>query len=305
MTRPGPKRNVAASVRDRLLQLARTRHEDFNFVLSRYAMERLLYRLSKSPHEPAFVLKGAMLFSIWSGQPHRATKDIDLLGTGSPDLDRLAKIFRDVCETAVEDDGIVFEAASVTAMRIKEDAYYEGVRMQLRGKLGSAVLNLQVDIGFGDAVTPGPALADFPVLLTLPSPRLRIYPRETVVSEKLEAMVQLGIANSRMKDFFDLRFLAQTFEFDGNLLTTAIRATFERRGTPIPSKDPVAFTSAFSEDPRKKAQWAGFLNRIGVADKGLTLPAVVADIRAFLDVPLDAIRTASPLPRTWSARRWQ
>jgi hypothetical protein len=173
-----------------------------------------------------------MLFTVWAGHPHRATHDIDLLGAGPPDVERLAKIFREICDVGVEDDGVIFDARSVTATRIKEGANYEGVRVQLRGKLGSAVLNLQVDIGFGDAVTPAPVAADFPVLLDSPSPRLRIYPRETVAAEKLEAMVQLGIANSRMKDFFDMRFLAGSFEFDGALLTMAIAATFKRRGTP-------------------------------------------------------------------------
>ena len=257
MTRLGPKKNMAASVRDRLMQLSRARKEDFNLVLIRYAMERLLYRLSRSMHESTFILKGAILFTVWSGHPHRATKDIDLLGTGEPDLGRLAQIFRDVCSLSVEDDGIVFEATSVTAARIKEDADYEGVRVRLTGKLGSARLDLQVDIGFGDAVTPTPKTIDFPVLLGSPAPRLRAYPRETVVAEKFEAMVQLGIANSRMKDFFDLSFLARTFEFDGTVLTKAIVATFARRGTSIPVEEPLAFTKTFAEDPQKKAQWTG------------------------------------------------
>ncbi|RYG18509.1 nucleotidyl transferase AbiEii/AbiGii toxin family protein [bacterium] len=304
MTKPGPKKNVAASVRDRLMQLARTRREDFNFILTRYAMERLLYRLSTSPHERLFVLKGAILFTVWSGHPHRATKDIDLLGVGAPDLDRLASIFRDVCDVRAEDDGVVFDAASVTATRIKEDASYEGVRVLLRGKIGSAVLNLQIDVGFGDAVTPAPVVAEFPVLLGSPSPRLRVYPRETVVAEKLEAMVQLGIANSRMKDFFDLRFLARSFDFDGHALTGAIAATFERRRTPIPPADPLAFTRTFTEDPQKMAQWMGFMNRVGVVEKGLTLPVAVDEIRAFLQEPLEALRGGVSFARRWSAGRW-
>jgi len=210
------------------MKISRARNENFNFVLDRYAMERLLYRLSKSPHERAFVLKGAMLFTVWSGHPHRATKDIDLLGSGAPDLARLKTIFQDICDVDVEDDGIVFDRSSVTAARVKEDADYEGVRVQFKGKLGTAVLNLQVDVGFGDAVTPPPVVTAFPVLLESPPPRLKVYPRETVVAEKLEAMVQLGIANTRMKDFFDLDFLGRSFEFDGPVLTHAIRETFKR-----------------------------------------------------------------------------
>ncbi|HEY6558650.1 MAG TPA: nucleotidyl transferase AbiEii/AbiGii toxin family protein [Polyangiaceae bacterium] len=305
MTRPGPKKDVAKSVRDRLLNLARARHEDFNFVLNRYAMERLLYRLSISPHGPAFILKGAILFTVWSGHPHRATKDIDLLGTGAPDLERLAQVFREVCDVAAEDDGMTFLQASVAASRIKEDATYEGVRVHLTAKLGSAVLNLQIDIGFGDVVTPAALSADFPVLLTSPPPRLRIYPRETVVAEKLEAMVQLGIGNSRMKDFFDLRFLARTFEFDGDVLTKAILATFNRRGTPIPPDEPLAFTTTFVDNPQKNAQWQGFLKRSGVADTALALPTVVAEIKAFASEPLDAARHARSFRKKWSAGSWQ
>jgi predicted nucleotidyltransferase component of viral defense system len=305
VTRTGPKKNVAASVRDRLMNLARAQRADFNFVLTRYAMERLLYRLSNSQHEPAFILKGAMLFTVWQGHPHRATRDIDLLGAGAPDTERLAKMFREICDVAVQDDGVTFDARSVTAVRIKEDAKYEGIRVQFRGKLGSAVLNLQVDIGFGDAVTPTPVAADFPVLLGPPAPRLRIYPRETVVAEKLEAMVQLGMANSRMKDFFDVRFLARAFEFHGDSLTLAITTTFQRRATQIPRDAPVAFTSAFTEDPQKKVQWTAFLERGGVADKDLTLSDTVAEISAFLGAPLDAIRSGSSFDQTWSAGKWE
>lgn len=304
MTRPGPKKNVAASARERLMQLSRARNENFNFVLDRYAMERLLYRLSQSRHESTFVLKGAILFTLWSGHPHRATKDIDLLGAGSPDLGRLSSIFKDICAVEVEDDGMVFDATSVTAARIKEDADYEGVRVHLKGKLGTAVLNVQVDIGFGDAVTPAPVVADFPVLLASPAPRIKVYPRETVVAEKLEAMVQLGIGNSRMKDFFDLDFLARSFDFEGGVLTHAIRATFTRRNTPIPDDDPVAFTPTFIEDPQKKAQWTGFLKRSGVGDGSRSLAEAVGSIRSFAGPPMAAARTGTAFPKVWSRAGW-
>jgi hypothetical protein len=273
-------------------------------VLDRYARERLLYRLSQSPHGSAFVLKGATLFTLWFGHPHRATKDIDLLGTGAPDLDRLVDVFRDLCALAVDDDGTLFDPTSVSAARIKEDAAYEGVRIHLVGTLGSAVLNLQVDVGFGDIVTPLPLEADFPVLLGSSVPRLRVYPPETVIAEKLEAMVQLGIANSRMKDFFDVRFLGQHVPFDGSLLTRAIGATFERRGTGIPDEPPVAWTPAFTDDPQKKAQWTAFLRRSGVADIALPLAEVVAGIQRFLGEPLEALRTQSAFTKTWSTDRW-
>jgi len=179
MTRPGPKKNLAASVRDRLMQLARTRKEDFNFVLTRYAMERLLYRLSRSTHESTFILKGAMLFTVWSGHPHRATKDIDLLGTGEPDLGRLVKIFQDICTVSVET-----MASSSTRRRSppsgsRKTPTTKACAFNSRASSALPLLNLQVDIGFGDAVTPAPAAIDFPVLLGSPVPKLRAYPRET------------------------------------------------------------------------------------------------------------------------------
>ncbi|MCL2777964.1 MAG: nucleotidyl transferase AbiEii/AbiGii toxin family protein [Polyangiaceae bacterium] len=198
-----------------------------------------------SRHEPAFVLKGAILFTIWSGHPHRATKDIDLLGRGAPDLRRLEQIAREVCIVDVNDDGVTFDPNTVETTRIKEDADYEGVRVTFAATIGTAVVPLQVDIGFGDAVTPGLQVVDFPTLLPAPAPRLRIYPRETVIAEKLEAMVHCGMANSRMKDFFDIWFLACGFEFDGPLLASAIHATFERRQTRMPERDPVALTQEF------------------------------------------------------------
>jgi hypothetical protein len=206
-----PLTNVAASVRARLLQLAKQGGEDFHYVLTRYALERLLVRLVRSPYRTVFVLKGAMLFRSWSPTLHRPTKDLDLLGSGAPDLDRLAGIFRDLCAVAVEDDGLMLDPKSVAARRIKEDAEYEGVRITMRASIGTAKLELQIDVGFGDAVTPAASEIDFPTLLGAEPVRILAYPRETVVAEKVEAMVHLGIANSRMKDFSDVWFLAQNF----------------------------------------------------------------------------------------------
>jgi predicted nucleotidyltransferase component of viral defense system len=203
------KKNMAHSVRDRLLRLAKQRGEEFNFVLLRYGLERLIYRLSRSIHAGNFVLKGALLFTVWSKHPHRATKDLDLLGFGSSNLERVAEMFRTVCTTDVEDDGVRFDARSVAAKPIKEDAEYEGVRVTLEGHLGTAKLNIQVDVGFGDAVTPEPQIIEFPTLLPGPAPRVHAYPPEAVVAEKLHAMVNLGMTNSRMKDFFDIWFLSR------------------------------------------------------------------------------------------------
>jgi predicted nucleotidyltransferase component of viral defense system len=286
-------------VRDRLLKLAKARGEAFNFVLVRYALERLLYRLSKSAHAEEFILKGAMLFTIWSKHPHRATKDLDLLGAGSPDLDRLAHVFRDVCAASVEDDGVVFEPRSVEARRIKEDAEYEGVRITLLGKLGSAQLAVQVDVGFGDSVVPPPTMIEFPTLLPFPGPVIRAYAKETVVAEKLHAMVYLGMANTRMKDFFDLWFLCREFEFDGSQLVAAIRSTFERRQTPIPSGLPLALTEAFALDPTKGVQWFAFLARSRVVDTPPSLPEVVKVVASFLAPILDAVTGEASNAGSW------
>ena len=298
MTPRSPK-NLAHSVRDRLLQLTKARRENFNFVLVRYALERLLYRLSKSAHGGAFVLKGAMLFTVWSKHPHRATKDLDLLGSGAPDLDHLAGVFRDVCSTSVDDDGVVFEPGSVKATRIKEDAEYEAVRVTLEGKLGSAKLAVQVDVGFGDSVVPPPTTIEFPTLLPFPGPVIRAYARETVVAEKLHAMVDLGMTNTRMKDFFDLWFLSREFEFEGPQLVAAIRSTFERRQTPVPVELPLALTETFALDATKGLQWSAFLARSGVIDTALSLPEVVDVVGSFLAPVLEAVTTKSANVGSW------
>lgn len=196
--------NVGASVRARLLRLARERGEDFQLVLTRYASERLLYRLTSSRHASRFVLKGAALFTLWTGRAHRATRDLDLLGFGDSTEPHVRAVFADVLAGDVCDDGVRFDEDSLEVGPIREEQEYGGVRVVVIARIASAKVRLQVDVGFGDAVTPEAAMVEFPTLLDFPAPRLRAYPRETVVAEKVEAMVQLGLANSRMKDFYDL-----------------------------------------------------------------------------------------------------
>ena len=301
---PATPKNLAHSVRDRLLRLAKARGEDFNFVLVRFSLERLLYRLSRSPHGGEFILKGAMLFTVWSRHPHRATKDLDLLGSGASSIDRLADVFREICAAAVEDDGVVFDPHSVKARRIKEHAEYEGVRVTLEGTLGSARLALQIDVGFGDATVPPPSTIEFPTLLPFPAPMILAYARETVVAEKLHAMVDLGMANTRMKDFFDLWFLSREFEFEGASLVAAIRSTFERRQTPIPEALPVALTDAFTQDGAKAKQWAAFLSRSGANQALLSLPDVALQIGTFLKPAIGAARRGDTFARAWLAGAW-
>jgi hypothetical protein len=295
-------KNLAASIRQRLLNLAKARGEEFTFVLLRYGLERLLYRLGRSEHADQFILKGAMLFPLWSGNPHRATKDMDLLGHGPPDLERLTRVFREVVGVPA-DDGLRFLPETVRAIEIREDAIYDGVRISLEARLDAARLALQVDVGFGDAVTPAAKASDYPTLLPMPSPRLRVYPREAVIGEKLHAMIDLGLSNSRMKDFFDIWFLSKNFDFDGRILAQAVRATFDRRNTTVPSTPPVALTQTFAEDRGKQTQWTAFLARARLASSPVTLAEVVLALQEFLEPVLAASKDPSkPTPTRWQLR---
>ena len=295
-----PTKDIGASVRARLLRLARERGEDFQLVLTRYANERLLFRLASSPHAGRFVLKGASLFTLWTGKPHRATRDLDLLGFGDSGVEHVRQVFTEVLAFDVADDGVRFDLDTLVAGLIRDEQEYGGVRVELVARVTNAQVRVQVDVGFGDAITPEATVVDFPALLDFPPPRLRAYPRETVVAEKLEAMVQLGMANSRMKDFYDLLVLARTFDFDGDLLTRAIRATFERRKTSLPTSLPVALTATSADDPTKKTQWSGFVRKASINDAG-SLSETVAAVVVFAEKPLLAAAGGSPLTVTWRA----
>ena len=296
-----PPTNVAASVRARLLKFAKSEGEDFNYVLIRYALERFLVRLSRSTHRDAFILKGAMLFRAWTPETHRPTRDLDLLGRGSPEPSRLARLFEEICDVEVDDDGLVFDAKTVKAERIKEDAEYEGVRISLRARLGTARLDLQIDVGFGDAVSPEPVEIEFPTLLPMTAPKLRAYRRETVIAEKLHAMVDLGIANSRMKDFFDVWFLSQTFDFDGAVLADAIKSTFASRRTALPRTAPLALTTTFARDEGKHRQWRAFLSRMSTDTNASSLEDIVSVISTFLWPPMEALAFNIEFDRNWKA----
>ncbi len=289
--------NIAGSNRAKLLALARERGEDFQYLLGRWMVERFLYRLSQSVHKDGFVLKGAMLFLAWDGQMHRPTRDLDLLGFGSSDIPDVTRRIREIC-SLVEADGILFDLAGIEGTRIKEDAEYEGVRLRVPASLAGARIIMQIDVGFGDLVDPPPGPVTFPVLLPLAAPVIRGYPPEAVVAEKFHAMVVLGIANSRMKDFFDIWRLGQTHRFEAGRLARAIRGTFERRQTLVPEKLPIALTSEFLEDAAKRTQWTAFGKRLGVGDIP-KLPEVGRYIAAFLIPVLDAESTKSPLGREW------
>jgi predicted nucleotidyltransferase component of viral defense system len=294
-------RNVAASVRQRLLNLSRTTGEDFQLLLTRYAVERLLYRLAGSEYAGRFVLKGAMLFALWTGEMHRPTRDLDLLGFGDDSEAELANVFRSLCSAAVTDDGMTFAPETVRVEPIREDQEYGGRRVTFVARLGAARVDLQVDVGFGDAITPRAESVTYPTLLGMDAPRLRAYPRETVVAEKLEAMVKLGLSNSRMKDFYDVRVMAHTFPFTGSTLRDAIVATFSRRRTAIPIAPPVALTEAFAQDEAKQKQWSAFRTRNRLVEKVGGLGEVVAELTAFLTPPLAAAAGGVGFGLIWKA----
>ena len=299
---------VAASVRQRLKNLAAQQGEEFQAILTRYAWERFLYRLSCSSYRDTFILKGALLFSIWSDEPHRATRDLDLLGRGDKSLSHLEQVFREICQLPVDWDGLEFNSDTVKSQRIKQDQEYEGVRLNLRASLTGTRTraSLQIDIGFGDAVTPEPLDLEFPTLLDFPSPHLRTYPRETVVAEKFQAMVMLGMANSRLKDFYDLWFLSQNFAFSGESLCQAIKATFKRRRTSLPTETPLALTREFSAEAAKVGQWNAFLRKGKLKTEKKTLSEVVVILEDFLMPPCLAAAQEETFELIWlPARTWQ
>lgn len=272
-------KNVGASVRARLLNLSRASGQSFDLVLTRFALERLLFRLSRSRHADRFVLKGAMLMMSWFEDPHRGTRDLDLLGFGDPSPEAMLTTFREIMVQDAE-DGVAFDADALRVDRIREELEYGGLRLRTMASIAGARINLTIDIGFGDALEPGAESIDYPVMLDLPAPRLRAYARETVIAEKFQAMVALGRANSRMKDFYDIWILSRSFTFDDDRLARAIAATFARRETEIPAEPPDALSPAFATDEQKQRQWRVFVEDTAL-DPG-ELAQVIDDLAAFL-----------------------
>lgn len=293
------QRNMAASVRSRLLNRARETQQDFNLVLTRYAIERLLYRPSVSPHADQFLLKGALLFDLLFDTPHRPTRDADLLGIGSAELPHLESVFEEVCAIDTG-DGVTLQPDTVRAAEIRKEANYAGVRVTLLGLIDGARCPIQIDIGFGDAVTPGPEDVQYPVMLPeFDAPKLRVYPRYTVVAEKLEALVSLGIANSRMKDYFDLWVLSRYTDFDGDTLRRAIWTTFDHRKTALPTDAPFGLTNGFVQDAQKQTQWQAFLGKNRL--EAPSLEDVAATLRGFLLPVIAAASADTRHPRHWQA----
>lgn len=296
----GDTKNIAASVHQRLLNKARAFSRPFNEILQQFAIERFMYRLSKGPYAQKLILKGALMFSAWTGSMSRPTMDIDLLGKIDNSLDMMVAVIKDTCEIEVESDGIVFHKDTVTAVRITEDADYKGARVMLRGNLGNTRLFIQVDIGFGDVIIPEPSRVQYPVLLDFPTPEMNGYTMESTIAEKFQAMVKHGLLNSRMKDFFDIWFLSRRFDFKGEILTEAIEKTFENRKTPLTS-DPTIFNPSFIKDDTKQTQWAGFTDKAKLVNAPISFEDVANEIKVFLQPIVTSINHRQTFQLFWAA----
>ena len=290
--------NLISTVRDRLKNISLKRKLDFQFVLTRYALERFLYRLSKSKYKNQFVLKGALLFMIWSEEQFRSTKDLDLMGLVEESSENLRGAVEEICRLDVEADGMIYDATTVTMREIREEQEYQGQRVKLTARLGNARIPLQIDIGFGDVIVPGAVETYFPSLLEMQKPLIKTYPKETVVAEKLQAMVVLGMQNSRMKDFYDLYIFANQFQFDGETLVEAISSTFKRRRTELPERLPLALSDEFSGDSQKLVQWKAFLRKSGLQlDDDFQI--IINYLKGFLSLPLKAAARGEKFNKKW------
>lgn len=292
--------NLPASIGTRLRNIAAARQTDLAVIFRRYAIERLLYRLSVSDQREHFVLKGAMLFTAWMPDPFRPTQDLDLLGFGDDDVATVAASIAVICRQVAPEDGLRFDADAIKAEIIRAKQDYGGVRVKLIAFLDRTQIPVQIDIGFGDAVTPAITELEFPTLLDAPAPRVRAYPKETVLAEKLEAICALGVANSRMKDFYDLVALARLFEFDGAIVRDAFIATFQRRGTDLPDGAPAGLTPEFANDPQKTALWQAFVGREPLLLNPGDLVAAIEDITRFVMPPLNAARAGDAFAKRWT-----
>jgi hypothetical protein len=261
-------------------------------------MERFLYRLSTSKQADRFILKGALLLRVWDAPAVRPTMDIDLLGKTSNDPSALARVIQEICRQSAAADGMQFDAGSVVAQSIAEEADYHGVRLWFRGSLGTAKVTIQIDVGFGDVVTPSPTLVDYPTLLGDPAPRLLAYPRESAVAEKFQVMLRRAQLNSRLRDYYDIWLLSRSFTFDGKLLASAIQKTCQRRGTEIPV-EPVALTVVFLEDPAKQRQWAAYRRKSQLHDSPQSLGEIVQVVGAFLNPIARALGSGRQFAGTW------
>ncbi|MBU0910593.1 MAG: nucleotidyl transferase AbiEii/AbiGii toxin family protein [Proteobacteria bacterium] len=298
MSEKTPK-NIAASVRQRLLNKARNDHRPFNELLQYFAIERFLYRLSRSTHADKFILKGALMLRVWQAPLFRPTMDIDMLGRNTEnEVEKIVKQVYDICLVEVESDGLEFNTESVKGERITEDADYEGVRIRFVAQLETAKIPMQMDIGFGDVVVPGPQEVILPTILDFPPPYLFGYSLESAIAEKFEAMVKLGELNSRMKDFYDIWLLSRQFDFMGERLKDAVSETLKNRGTNLPSEI-VAFSNSFLS--MKSGQWQAFHRRLGQENIPADFAEIMRQVKIFLYPIVESIRSGMATPSNWEA----
>jgi hypothetical protein len=292
-------KNIAASVRQRLLNRSKTDSRSFNELLQHYGIERFLYRLSVSEYAPHYILKGALMLRAWNSPEFRPTMDIDMLGKTSNDEANILSQIHTVMSVEVEPDGLTFDPKSIQSERITEDADYDGIRIRFRGALGTARINMQIDIGFGDIVYPGPERAELPCMLDAPAPSLLCYSRESAIAEKFEAMVSLGEFNSRMKDFYDIWLLSRQFDFEFDRLAEAIRLTFQKRDTEL--AEPIdAFSEAFITS--RQPLWTAFRKRLKQEHLPESFAQITSEIEAFIGPIMKPRTTASSWPAAgpWS-----
>ena len=293
-------KNITASVHQRLLNKAKESSRPFNELLQYFAIERFIYRLSKSPHKDQFILKGALMFSAWCGPATRPTMDIDLLGKINNRLEVITAAIKDACLMDVEADGISFNAETVEAVRITEDAEYEGVRVRVHGNLGKARVTLQINIGFGDVIVPSPSKVSYPAILDFPAPELEGYTMESSIAEKFQAMVKLGVLNSRMKDFYDIWILSRSFDFKGEVLAEAVEKTFANRNTSI-TLNATVFDPSFGMDRDKNIQWQGFLRKTKLIDTPGSFEEVITVVKLFLEPLVTSIFERRAFKSIWTA----
>jgi len=282
-------KNIPASIRAKLQNKAKENNRPFSEILQYYGMERFLYRFSRSRYVDRFVLKGALLFTVWQIPERRATLDIDFLAHFDNQVTSIEKVIRDVCEIPIVSDGLIFNPENVKGQKIKEDADYEGVRIKLVGFLERARIPMQIDIGFGDIIYPKSETIDYPVILDLPKPRLKGYPVESVVSEKFEAMVKLGLLNSRMKDFYDIWLMMRQFDFNNSKLAEAVRRTFEHRKTSLPQNKPLFAAEIYDEKSDRQTLWKAFLKKGDIKHAPESLATVARKIEEFLNKAINSI----------------
>ncbi|MBC5765373.1 nucleotidyl transferase AbiEii/AbiGii toxin family protein [Ramlibacter albus] len=300
------KLNLAASVAARLLNRARQEGSDYQALLTAYCLERFLFRVGASEKRNHFVLKGAMLLRLWSDQPYRATRDLDLLRRGPGEQEAVRQDILAILETPVGEDAVVFHGSAIQCESIRAEDEYAGIRVTLPAAVGNARIPLQIDIGVGDAVWPDPEDCSYPTLLDFPSPDVLVYPREAVIAEKLEAIVVLGERNSRIKDFFDLHYLATHFEFDRAVLGEAVRRTFSRRNTAIPAETPIGLTAAYWQNPSRQPQVRAFARRAGVDAPERPQEHFVQLLHDFLEPVLRDAQRQKTSKGTWATQgRWK